>query len=183
MANLQGGLHLNCITRMMHFSLVLLFLGHIVCMIANGLTIDNTDAVNIAELQGQPALCMAGQLRHKEITRAAEELKSKQEAASRVKADREGEVEQLNLLEDTTARFTVKELRISGNTLISTEELLKTMPLVYNASNKPLQQANPAPVVCGGSCLCPPDYISPESKYEFKAQACDVGFRIVMPAK
>ena len=40
-----------------------------------------------------------------------------------------------------------------------------------------------APVVCGGSCLCPPDYISPESKYEFKAQACDVGFRIVMPTK
>jgi formylglycine-generating enzyme required for sulfatase activity len=39
------------------------------------------------------------------------------------------------------------------------------------------------PVVCGGSCLCPPDYISPESKYEFKAQSCDVGFRIVMPAK
>ena len=40
-----------------------------------------------------------------------------------------------------------------------------------------------APVICGGSCLCPPDYISPESKYEFKAQACDIGFRIVMPAK
>jgi len=39
------------------------------------------------------------------------------------------------------------------------------------------------PVICGGSCLCSPDYISPESKYEFKAQACDVGFRIVMPAK
>jgi serine/threonine protein kinase/formylglycine-generating enzyme required for sulfatase activity len=39
---------------------------------------------------------------------------------------------------------------------------------------------NSTPVICGGSCLCPPQYISPESKYEFKAQACDVGFRIVI---
>ncbi|MHC4488539.1 MAG: ShlB/FhaC/HecB family hemolysin secretion/activation protein [Planctomycetota bacterium] len=135
MANLQGGPHFNRITRMMHISLVLLSLGPIVCIMAEGLTIDNTDAGNIAEVQAQ--------LRRKEKTRAAEEIKSKQEAASRVKAGREGEVEQLNLLEDTTARFTVKELRISGNTLISTDELLKTMPLVYNTSNKPLHQAEP----------------------------------------
>ncbi len=35
-------------------------------------------------------------------------------------------------------------------------------------------------MICGGSCLSPAEYISPESKYEFKAQACDVGFRIVI---
>ncbi len=111
MAKSQGGPHLNCITRMMHFSLVLLSLGPIVCIMAERLTIDNTDAGNIAELQGQVpdtaqqlsktqlARRKAGQLRRKEKTRAAEEIKSKQEAASRVKAGRGGEVEQLNLLE------------------------------------------------------------------------------------
>jgi formylglycine-generating enzyme required for sulfatase activity len=42
---------------------------------------------------------------------------------------------------------------------------------------------NSVPVICGGSCLCPPEYASPDSKYQFKTQACDVGFRIVIPAK
>ncbi len=44
-------------------------------------------------------------------------------------------------------------------------------------------QNNSEAVICGGSCLCPPKYISPESKYEFKAQACDVGFRVVITLK
>jgi len=44
-------------------------------------------------------------------------------------------------------------------------------------------QNNSEAVICGGSCLSPPEYISPASKYEFKAQACDVGFRMVIPAK
>jgi serine/threonine protein kinase/formylglycine-generating enzyme required for sulfatase activity len=43
-------------------------------------------------------------------------------------------------------------------------------------------QNNSEPVICGGSCLSPPEYIGPASKYEFKAQACDVGFRVVIPA-
>lgn len=38
--------------------------------------------------------------------------------------------------EDTTPRFLVKELRISGNTLISTAELLGKMPTVYTVSVK-----------------------------------------------
>jgi hemolysin activation/secretion protein len=53
----------------------------------------------------------------------------------------EARIEKLTLPEDTTPRLTVKELRISGNTLIATAELLKNMPLVYNASDKPLSQA------------------------------------------
>jgi len=44
-------------------------------------------------------------------------------------------------------------------------------------------ESDSAPTICGGSCLCPPEYISPESKYEFRTQACDVGFRVVMPAQ
>jgi hemolysin activation/secretion protein len=50
-------------------------------------------------------------------------------------------VEQLDLPEDTSSRFGIKQLRISGNTLISTDKLLEDLPLVYNASDKPLQEA------------------------------------------
>jgi len=53
----------------------------------------------------------------------------------------EARIEKLTLPEDTTPRLVVKELRISGNTLIATAELLSNMPLVYNASDKPLSQA------------------------------------------
>jgi len=47
------------------------------------------------------------------------------------------------LPEDGTRRLTVMELRISGNSLISTEGLLKKMPLLYNASDKPFDEAEP----------------------------------------
>jgi len=50
--------------------------------------------------------------------------------------------EELNLPPDTTTRLVVRELRISGNTLISTSELLEYMPAVYNASGQPLSQAD-----------------------------------------
>ena len=50
--------------------------------------------------------------------------------------------EELNLPEDTTTRLIVRELRISGNTLISTGELLEYMPAVYNASDQPLSRAD-----------------------------------------
>ena len=46
-----------------------------------------------------------------------------------------------NLPQDTTARLVVRELRISGNTLVSTEELLEDMPLIYNASDQTLSEA------------------------------------------
>ncbi len=41
-------------------------------------------------------------------------------------------------------------------------------------------------VICGGSCLAPPEYIlEPESNYIYRYDetACDVGFRIIAPAK
>ncbi len=50
-------------------------------------------------------------------------------------------IEKLELPEDTTSTLTVRALRISGNSLISTAELLKNMPLIYNASVKPLHEA------------------------------------------
>ncbi len=50
--------------------------------------------------------------------------------------------EELNLPVDPTTRLLVRELRISGNTLISTGELLKYMPAVYNASGQPQSRAD-----------------------------------------
>jgi formylglycine-generating enzyme required for sulfatase activity len=38
-------------------------------------------------------------------------------------------------------------------------------------------------LICGGSCLSPPEYARPDSKHTFKGRACDVGFRVVVPAK
>jgi hemolysin activation/secretion protein len=58
-------------------------------------------------------------------------------------AEEEAEIERLNLPEDSSPRLTIRELRISGNTLISNEKLLDNLPLIYNASNKPIQKADP----------------------------------------
>ncbi|MBC8468493.1 MAG: hypothetical protein H8D56_03390 [Planctomycetes bacterium] len=58
-------------------------------------------------------------------------------------AKQEAEIERLNLPEDTSPRLTIRELRISGNTLISKENLLNNLPQIYNASNKQTQQAEP----------------------------------------
>jgi formylglycine-generating enzyme required for sulfatase activity len=38
-------------------------------------------------------------------------------------------------------------------------------------------------VICGGSCLADPDYIKPDSKYDFKGQNSDVGFRVIVKVK
>jgi len=40
-----------------------------------------------------------------------------------------------------------------------------------------------ASLICGGSCLSPPEYARAGSKYEFKTQACDVGVRVIIPAR
>ena len=50
-------------------------------------------------------------------------------------------IAKLKLPEDTTSSLTVRALSISGNSLISNAELLKDMPLIYNASEKPLHEA------------------------------------------
>ncbi len=50
-------------------------------------------------------------------------------------------IARMKLPEDNTPRVMVRELRISGNTLVSTADLLKDIPLIYNASDKPLPEA------------------------------------------
>jgi hemolysin activation/secretion protein len=63
------------------------------------------------------------------------------EPVEEVQAEPEDQVEQLNLPEDTTPRLLARELQISGNALISTDELQSNMPAVYNASDQPLSVA------------------------------------------
>jgi hemolysin activation/secretion protein len=53
----------------------------------------------------------------------------------------EEQVSLLKLPQDTTTRLTVRDVRITGNALISTEALLGELPLVYNASGVPLAEA------------------------------------------
>ncbi|MFH1371844.1 MAG: ShlB/FhaC/HecB family hemolysin secretion/activation protein [Planctomycetota bacterium] len=51
------------------------------------------------------------------------------------------EIAKLSFPEDTSQLMTAKELVITGNNLISTEEILSSIPLVFNASAAPLQKA------------------------------------------
>ncbi|MBN2592665.1 MAG: SUMF1/EgtB/PvdO family nonheme iron enzyme [Sedimentisphaerales bacterium] len=44
-------------------------------------------------------------------------------------------------------------------------------------------EKNTQTVICGGSCLAPLEYVTPDSKYDFKGQDSDVGFRVIVPAK
>lgn len=53
----------------------------------------------------------------------------------------EEQVSLLTLPQDTTRRLIVREIRINGNTLISTETILTEIPLIFNASGLPLAQA------------------------------------------
>ena len=85
----------------------------------------------------------------KELKEAAEAEKRKaleeerMLAAEKKKAKQLAVIEKLTLPEDTTARLNVKEIQISGNTLLTTNELIAEMPLVYNISKTPLLKAAP----------------------------------------
>lgn len=70
-----------------------------------------------------------------------EAQEAKQKEVEKAKAKDEKLIEKLTLPEDATRQFAVKQILVKGNTLISTEELLKDLPLIYNSSNKPLEQA------------------------------------------
>ena len=63
-------------------------------------------------------------------------------ALEKAKAKLEETIAEIDLPADTTPRFTVKRLRISGNSLISADVLFDRMPLIYNASDRPLDQAD-----------------------------------------
>jgi len=70
----------------------------------------------------------------------AKEEKKKERKRAAVEISLE-EIANLNLPEDTSPLMTAKELRIIGNTLVTTEEILSNIPLVYNTSDISLQEA------------------------------------------
>jgi len=67
--------------------------------------------------------------------------RAKREAYEKAKAKLQEEITEIDLPEDTTQLINVKEISISGNSLIPTDKLLENMPLIYNASAEPLQKA------------------------------------------
>jgi len=67
--------------------------------------------------------------------------RAKREAFEKAKAKLQEDITEIDLPEDTSMQRNVKEIRISGNSLIPTDELLKNMPLIYNASAESLQRA------------------------------------------
>lgn len=51
------------------------------------------------------------------------------------------QLSQVKLPEDNSAKLTLREIRFTGNTLISTAQILGDMPIVFNSSTKPLAKA------------------------------------------
>lgn len=87
------------------------------------------------------------QLKLEEKAREAQRVKEEKEAAAKARREAKGkakleqEIAKLTLPEDTSPRLMVSELQVSGNTLITTDELLEDIPAIYNASDKPLDEA------------------------------------------
>ncbi len=70
----------------------------------------------------------------------AKEEKMEESKRSAVKISPE-DIAKLTFPRDTSSLMDAKELQITGNALITTEELLSKIPSVYNASNMPLLKA------------------------------------------
>jgi len=70
----------------------------------------------------------------------SQDQRSKSEVAGVSEADLEKVIS--NLPRDTSPKLTAKRIAISGNAVMSTEELLIDVPSVYSSSNQPLLQAD-----------------------------------------
>ena len=64
-----------------------------------------------------------------------------QQKTMKIKEISDEEIAKLSFPEDTSPIMTAKELVITGNKLVSTEQILSSIPKVYNASALPLQKA------------------------------------------
>jgi hemolysin activation/secretion protein len=67
--------------------------------------------------------------------------RAKREAYEKANAKLDEDISEIDLPRDSTQRISVKAIRISGNTLLTTDELLADMPLIYNASDETLKIA------------------------------------------
>ncbi len=70
--------------------------------------------------------------------------RAKRQAHEKAKAKLEEDISEIDLPEDTSQRISIKEIKISGNTLLTTDELLDDMPLIYNDSPETLKTADSA---------------------------------------
>ncbi|MBN1806162.1 MAG: ShlB/FhaC/HecB family hemolysin secretion/activation protein [Sedimentisphaerales bacterium] len=68
--------------------------------------------------------------------------KTQREAHEKAKAKLEQDLSEIDLPEDKTRPINVKEILINGNTLLTTDELLADMPLIFNDSAEPLKTAD-----------------------------------------
>lgn len=71
-----------------------------------------------------------------------EAQKAKRLALEKAKAKLAEDISEIDLPEDTTQKVSVKEISITGNTLLTTDELLADMPLIYNASLDKIKKAD-----------------------------------------
>jgi hemolysin activation/secretion protein len=95
------------------------------------------DSIEPTTAQPEPTL----EAKAAQAQRAEAAARRKQKAIEKNKAKLEEIITQLNLPQDTSPRITTKEVRIIGNTKISTDRLLINVPGVYNESDQPLLEA------------------------------------------
>jgi hemolysin activation/secretion protein len=85
-------------------------------------------------------------------TKEAEKIKEKREAAQQEKRlaskkktvqEANGLPKNINLPEDTTLLLSVSKIEVVGNKLLTTDQLLKGMPSVYNTSNQKIEKTDP----------------------------------------
>jgi hemolysin activation/secretion protein len=121
---------MSCLTRIICLGFVLFFLRNSGGLVFAQGKVEHT-------IPGKTEI----QLKEDKKAQIAEQVEAEREAAE--KAREEAELGKLSFPEDTSSRFRIKELRISGNKLISTDELLSGMPLVYNVSSVSAEEAEP----------------------------------------
>ena len=101
-----------------------------------------TRLILVLVLTGLPILIAAEKPPQQfEEQRKAEAKRQKVETTRAKNLDVKEQIANVKLPEDTTALLKVKEIRFSVNTLISTAKLLAEMPVIFNASDKPLAKA------------------------------------------
>lgn len=69
-----------------------------------------------------------------------EEAQALREQARAKRAAALARVEEANLPEDNTAKLTVTDVQFTGNTLISTSEIIKNMPMIWSSTGEPISK-------------------------------------------
>ena len=97
----------------------------------------------VVTLCGLPCLIAAEKpaQQFEEQRKAADAAKREAAEAKKQQPSKE-QLARAKLPVDNTARISVKEVRFSGNTLVSSAEMLANMPIIFNASDKPLDKAD-----------------------------------------